>query len=391
MKGGLSLSKRYYPPTINEVTPKGPQERRQPLKTYYIGMDIHHKKTMYVIMDEPGNVIDRGSINTNRDEYAGMLARNKVPQDTKVGFESGEKMYWATTVLIEVGMTPIAINAHEVRAKARRPNQKSDHRDAFEICDGLRRGIYTSIVYVPTPEVQKLRRILSRRRFFVKEGTRQLNGARFLLRRLGMGDRKRPGLAKDGDWEKLLKSKEHEEIRGHLSMHYEMWKVARKLVAELDGELAEAGKPFKVLLKLLQTMPGVGPITSVAYVAAIGDISRFRTAAEGASYLGLVPSTFDSGERERHGHITKRGPSYVRSLLCECAHHAAKVDHPLHAFWKRRMVRSGYKKAVTAVSHRMAKILFAMWKNNEKFDPEKLRPVEPVKKPSRNYRLKRAA
>lgn len=357
------------------------------METYYIGMDIHHKKTMYVIMDAPGNVVDRGSVNTNRYEYAGLLTRNKIPKDTKVAFESGEKMYWATTVLVESGMVPIAVSAQEVRAKARRPNQKSDHRDAFEICDGLRRGIYTSIVYIPPPEIQKLRQILSRRRHFVEECTRQINAARFLVRSTGSSNR-RLGLITETGWERLLNDKTVAGVKKYLGMHYQMWKQAKKSLAVLDKELAEACKPFNELLELLQTMPGVGPITSAAFVAALGSISRFRTAAEVASYIGVVPSTYDSGGKERHGHITKNGPSYIRSLLCEAAHHAARVDHPMHASWKRHMVKGGYKKAVTATGHRVVRILFSMWKNNQVFDPTKLQPAG---KPARTYRLKTAA
>lgn len=372
---------------INEVTREGPQERGQPMETYYIGMDVHNKKTMYVIMDEQGKVVDRGSINTIKHEYEELLTRKKIPKDTKVAFESGEKMYWASMVLIEAGMLPVVISAQEVRAKARRQKQKSDHRDAFEICDGLRRDIYTSIVYVPPPEVQQLRKVLSRRRHFVEECTRQINAAKFLVRRVGNLHR-RLGLTTVAGWERLLKEEKVAGIRKYLTMHYQIWKQANEILGALDKELAEACKPFKDLLKLLQTMPGVGPITSSAFVAAIGDMNRFRTAAEVASYIGVVPSTYDSGGKERHGHITKSGPSYLRSLLCEAAHHAARTDHPMHASWKKHMVKSGYKKAVTAIGHRIVRVMFSMWKNGQAFDPTKLQSSG---KPTRTYRLKNVA
>jgi transposase len=365
-----------------------PQERGQPMESYYIGMDIHHKKTMYVVMDEAGKIVDRGSINTTQEEYAGLFFKGKIPAGTKVALESGDKMYWASKILVEAGMQPVVISAQEVRARARRPNQKSDHRDAFEICDGLRRNIYTSIVYVPPPEVQKLRQILSRRRHFVEECTRQINAAKFLVR--GVGDiHRRLGLITVSGWERLLKEEKVASIRKYLTMHYRIWKQAKEILVVLDKELMDACKPFKELLELLQTMPGVGSITSAAFVAAIGDISRFRTAAEVASYIGVVPSTYDSGGKERHGHITKSGPSYVRSLLCEAAHHAARADHPMHPSWKKHMVKSGYKKAVTAIGHRIVRILFSMWKNGQAFDPAKLLPAGAPA--TRVYKLKRVA
>jgi len=338
-------------------------------------------------MDEQGNIIDRGSVDTSKESYMGLLVGKKIPSDTQVAFESGEKMYWANSILIELGMRPVVVSAQEVRAKARRPNQKSDHRDAFEICDGLRRGIYTSIVYVPTPELQNLRKILSRRQHFVKECTRQRNAAKFLIRNLGLNLHKKLCISTTAGWEQLLNMKEVETIAAYLTMHYQLWKMANQFVNDLEKEMDEASKPFKELLELLQTMPGVGPITSTAFVTALGDASRFRTAAEVASYIGLVPSTYDSGEKQRHGHITKNGPAHLRSLLCEAAHHAGKPSHPMNASWRKHMVKSGYKKAITAIAHRMARILFAMWKHQEAFDPNRLQSSKPTK----TYRIKNAA
>ena len=102
--------------------------------------------------------------------------------------------------------------------------------------------------------------------------------------------------------------------------------------------------------------PGSMPTT----VAVLSDAQRFPSAKHAASYAGLVPSTAQSGDRDTHGHITKRGSAALRTLLCEAAHHAQRPTHPLHPYFIRLCAKRGYKMAVVAVAHRLCRILFAM-------------------------------
>jgi len=97
--------------------------------------------------------------------------------------------------------------------------------------------------------------------------------------------------------------------------------VVESNVEALDEELARAAEPFADVLTGLQTLPAIGPITGAPYVAALGTPERFPDSSHVVSYLGLAVSTYDTGERERHGHITKRGAADVRGLLCEAAQH----------------------------------------------------------------------
>lgn len=105
---------------------------------------------------------------------------------TRVGFESGLQSFWLSRVLREAGLQPEILSANEVRAKASRRGQKTDAKDAFEICDGLRRGIFVSSVFVPEPCICELRSMLSRRRFFVREMTRHTNASLAMLRKAGL-------------------------------------------------------------------------------------------------------------------------------------------------------------------------------------------------------------
>ena len=84
---------------------------------------------------------------------------------------------------------------------------------------------------------------------------------------------------------------------------------------------------------------------------------------------------YNSGERERHGHITKRGSGELRMLLCEAAHHSASARHPLNPYFRRIIAGHGYKKAVVAVAQRMARILFQMWRTGQGFDVNQLNVI----------------
>src|SRR4030095_17170688 len=83
-------------------------------------------------------------------------------------------------------LQPVVVDAHEVRLKAYRPTQKSDRRDAAELCEGVRRGMYRSIVHVPDAAVVRLRAILARRRHFVRVQTAQVSAVKALLRAAGL-------------------------------------------------------------------------------------------------------------------------------------------------------------------------------------------------------------
>ena len=350
----------------------------------YIGMDVHCKQTSFVAQAENGSVIAEGQVETSREGFEHILDQVKAKRGTMVGLESGEQAVWVSRLLRELGTEPIVVNAHEVRAKARRRNQKSDHRDAFEICDGIRRGLYVSIVYIPSQEVDELRRVLSRRRHFVRASTSQINAAKYVLRSVGLRG-EAASLTTDGAWTRLLDRPATSGLRIYLEMHARMWSTAQEHIRMLEEELARRIQPFQETISRLRTMPGVGPITAATYVAVLGTPHRFPDSRHVVSYIGLAPSGYDSGGRERHGHITKRGSSELRSVLCEAAHQAAKATHPLNPYFVRLAARQGYRRAVVAVAQRLARILYRMWQNQEDFDVAKLNVVPGVRTRTRTY------
>jgi transposase len=100
----------------------------------------------------------------------------------------------------------------------------------------------------------------------------------------------------------------------------------------------------------LMTHPGIGPITSLAFVLAIGPITRFRHSKKIASYLGLNPSEASSGGKRRLGAISKQGNTMVRWLLIETVHHAVRQDPALRQDYQRLKFRRGHAVAKVAIA-----------------------------------------
>ena len=360
------------------------------MKEVYIGMDVHSKFIYCVVQDKNGKIVMDGGIDTNTEAIKAFLMEIlKAPAGTQIGLESGQQAVWLSKYLSSLGMSPLVIDAKEVRAKARRVGQKSDKRDAFEICDGIRRKIYDSVVYVADEKTQRLKNILMRRRHFVNMCTREKNAAKFLLRANGIKTDKLL-LGSEKGWEKLYERIGQKYYVAHAQMHGELWKLSNKQVKILEQELEAALEPFKDIMAVLTSAPCVGPLTAATYIAVIGNPDRFPDSSKVVSYTGLATATFNSGDSKRHGRITKRGSSELRFMLCEAAHAARNPYNPLNPYFAKVCAKKGYKRAIVAVAHRLSRILYQLWKRKEFFDIDKtnLEYGEYIKVRKTHYRLK---
>jgi len=144
---------------------------------------------------------------------------------------------------------------------------------------------------------------------------------------------------------------------------------ALRLHDALDGEigLAERTLAERALgdsgVQLLLSIPGVGPMTSLAIVSVIGEVGRFPSSRELVSYFGLDPRVRQSGDRAaRHGHLSREGQAHARGLLVEAAHSAVRTPGPLRAFYQRIKTRRGTKTAICATAQAAHRLLAAALK-----------------------------
>ena len=122
--------------------------------------------------------------------------------------------------------------------------------------------------------------------------------------------------------------------------------------------------------KRLMTVPGVGPIISLAYKATIDDPSRFKSSKAVAAHIGLTPRVYQSGEIDRSGNISKCGDKLLRHALYEAANshlRISKKNSVLKAWGVKLAKRIGNKKALVAVARKLAIIMHRMWVNGSTF------------------------
>jgi transposase len=154
----------------------------------------------------------------------------------------------------------------------------------------------------------------------------------------------------------------------------------------LDQELAQADAQFEALIaddpvvKRLTTCPSIGAITAAAFVAALDDVSRFagrRDAAQVTSYLGLVPREYSSGEHQQRGRVMRSAHRYVQALLVQAAWRVWRSSAPrvaaLRSWAQAIACRRGKKIAIVALARRVARLLYAMWRDGTDYQPAKIR------------------
>jgi hypothetical protein len=156
--------------------------------------------------------------------------------------------------------------------------------------------------------------------------------------------------------------------RGRLKVELQLMDSINQQLKVLDAKLDELADPR---MKLLQTLKGVGPRTAEAVVLYVDDPKRFKSGEELASYAGLVPKQMQSGEMNRLGHITHRGPGLLRSMLVESAWTIYRFNVWAQVFVNKisHGSKARRKLAIVALAKKVLIILWGMLKSNQPFRP----------------------
>jgi transposase len=144
-------------------------------------------------------------------------------------------------------------------------------------------------------------------------------------------------------------------------------------VEKIERQLAELAAQLPVVERL-RSIPGVGLLTATAVVATTADIQRFPSGRHFASYLGLTPREHSSGSKRHLGAISKCGDVYLRMLLIHGARatlwHSKRLKEPdrLRTWALRLEQQVGHNKAAVALANKMARIMWAVWKHDRRFE-----------------------
>ncbi len=340
------------------------------------GIDVHKNESQICLLTEDGEVLEP-RILTRRDRFAAVLGER--PR-ARLLIEASTESEWVARCLEELGHEVIVADPNYAPMYATRTRRvKTDRRDAQALMDACRLGAHRP-AHRTSDGQRRVRALLTVRDNLVRTRMRQIHVIRALTRREGL--RMRSG--KTTTFEQRLREVELPEwLQGTVApVVAAMDEVNRQLAVVDRGLLEVAGRD--AVVQRLDTVPGVGPVTAIAYVATLDQVERFAGPHQVECYLGLVPRERSSGERQRKGPITQAGSSRIRWLLVEAAWsilRSRNANSRLLREWAERIaMRRGRRTAVVALARRLAGIMYAMWRGGTEYTPclRPRRQVEPV-------------
>lgn len=318
-----------------------------------VGCDLHTRYQQVAMLDEEtGEFIERRLEHENGEARAFYSV---LVGGVRVGIEATGHTRWFERMLRELGHELWIGDAAQIRASVVR-KQKTDARDAEHVLELLLTGRFPRI-WRPTTAERDLRQLVWHRQKLVWMRVAVSNQ----LHALAMGEgvcRKKKLFTKQGriELEGLALDPWASRRRHELLQMLDRFDES---LQDLDRAVAEQSEQNPAAV-LLMTHPGVGPVTSLAFVLTIGPVERFERSKQVVSYLGLNPSEHSSGGRQRLGSISKQGNPMMRSLLVEAGHSAARLDGELKQDYQRLKLRRGSGVAKVAIARKLAVRMYWM-------------------------------
>jgi transposase len=323
----------------------------------HVGIDLDKHSSQIAILTEDGEVVQQRLANdvTRLEKFFGEL-----PPHTPVAIEASGTWWWLVDLLERLGHDPILSHPKQTKAIAA-ARLKNDRVDAERLAL-LLRGDLLPTVWIPPAALREARELVRHRIQLVwVRGVIRNRLQAMLARRNLQPTSGQSWLTQRGQRElhRLPLPAAAGRIREDCTAVLPLLDAQiRRLDAEL---LARWGQDPRV--QRLTTIPGVGPFIAIVLILELGDIARFATAKQVASYVGLTPRVRASAGRVRAGHISKEGNRLLRWVLVLAATQASRRPGPLRTWFHAVKKRRGKKVARVALARRLAEIVFHVWKH----------------------------
>lgn len=332
----------------------------------YVGIDVSLQDSSVCIVDRDGKVVRERKVMSDPDALAQAL-RDDGCASARIGLEAGALSGWLHDGLKEKGFDVVLLETRHVAAAISAMAVKTDRYDARGIAQMLRLGWFKP-VHAKSAGAQEIRALLSARKLLTRKRADIDIGMRGILRAYGL----KVGRVGRGRFDERLR----ELVAGNAMLEKAIGAMlearnamVRQLV-ELHRTVLRLTRESEVC-KRLMTVPGVGPVASLTFVAAVDDPQRFRSSRSLGAHFGLTPRKYQSGEVDLTGHITRAGDASVRTVLYEAANALITLSVKPSGLksWAMRLVkRRGAKRAKVAVARRLAVLLHRMWVDGTDFD-----------------------
>ena len=294
------------------------------------------------------------------------------PSHTLLVVETCDVAGWVHDLAAALGLRVAVANPCHEAWRWTRVKRKTDKDDALKLAKLTVLGQLPT-AHMPSPQQRQRRRLVHHRRVLVERRTAVKNQVRSVFSQQGLSLPPRgrawtkPGIAQIAAEARPLERCDDvlDLWRGRLHVELQLLEALTRQIERVDAKLDALGAG-DARVRLLQTVPGVGPRLAETVVAHLDDAKRFKTAGRVAGYAGLVPKQMESGTMKRSGRITRRGPALLRGMLVE----VAWMIYMRHD-WAKRFVRRvsrgmpGRKNvAIVALARKLLVTLWAMLRDD---------------------------
>jgi transposase len=335
--------------------------------TICVGIDIGDRYCQIAVLDLEGEVTESSRIRTTPAAFKRYF-QGKLPM--RVAMEVGTHSPWLVQLVNSLGHEALVGNACKLRL-IHRNDQKSDEVDAellARLCRFDPQLLYP--ICHKGNEARTAWAVLRSRDALVRSRTALINHVRGVVKPTGhrLPKCSAPNFGK-------LKNELPEPLIPILGPILQTVSQLTIQIKAYDQKIQLTGQDQYPQAMLLQQVPGVGPITSLAFVLTIGDPWRFTHNRDVGAYLGLVPRRSQTGQSDPELPITKAGSRYLRTMLVQCSHYILGPfgpDSDLRRSGERICSRGGKnakKRARVAVARKLAVMMLSMLKTGEAYDP----------------------
>ena len=332
---------------------------------YFAGLDVSLEETAICVVDEAGGIVREARVASEPDALVAFFAALGMSME-RVGLEACSLTAWLHQELSAAGIPVVCIEARQAKAAMGAMPNKTDRNDARGIAQIMRTGWYRA-VHVKSPSCRTWRALLTARRMVLNKRRDVENGVRALLREAGL----KVGTPSRKDFPARVRELAAGDavLTGLVESLLSVIRVMTDEVARLTKRVLDEVR-VEPTCRHLMTVPGVGPLTALAFRATLDRPDRFRKSRDVGAHLGLTPRRYQSGETDVQGRISRCGDELARTALYEAAHSLlirSTKWSSLRAWGMQVAKRRGMARARVAVARKLAVILHRMWVDKSEF------------------------
>lgn len=342
----------------------------------YVGFDVHLKSWQVTILTE--NMSHKTFVMPPKPIVLSNYLKENFPNGTYLSaYEAGFSGLWAHYQLKALGINNIVVNPADIPTTQKEKVQKEDKRDSRKIARSLRSGELTPI-YVPSESTLDDRALVRARTMLVADMNRFKQRIKSFLYFYGIAfppEFERKSTHWSGRFMKWLDSIPMKEISGRqaLGTLIEEARNQRKLLLETTKKIKILSEDVKYneLVTLLRSIPGIGLTNSMVILTEVEDIKRFAKDEKFASFVGLIPTSHSSGDKEKIGEITFRSHDFLRKAFIESAWVAVRFDPALLMAYQNLCKRMEPNEAIVRIAKKLLNRVYFVLKYNKKYEYNK--------------------